>query len=411
MNIKIFKPHEIQKQILRHLYNPEVSFVSVCAGRRLGKTALNVNYSVDVSLRNDNNLTGIIVPSAKQLNDIFSYFLKYFEKAPFVSNIDKTHKIAYLGNNSCIKWLIGSFPSAETIRGNEFNHLILDEVVMMQEKLWTEVLMATMATSLVKPKTLFTSTPKSSGDWFYKNCMKGLDVNERDYRYVHAPSTANPHVRPDFIELMRKTLTQKAFNQEIMAMFSENSGSLFENVSVLTHNENCKYDPNRKYFAGIDTGLIEDYTVVVIVDDQGKVVDHIRINQIDLKKQAKEIYNLLIKWKSPKTLIEINAYSSLIDYIKDCGYKNIETFWTGTGSKSEIIEDLCVVFSNSEILIPNETYFVSEFMSFTYEYNLKTRNITYSAPAGLHDDIVMATAIAFKCRKDNVGKRFFSKVL
>jgi len=108
----------------------------------------------------------------------------------------------------------------------------------------------------------------------------------------------------------------------------------------------------------------------------------------------------LVKNGSPMTYIETNAYSSLIDYITELGYKKIFGFNTNSKSKGEIIDDLCVVFANEEINLIDDKYLLSEFFAFTYNYNIKTRNITYSAPSGLFDDIVLSTAIAFKAKKD-----------
>jgi len=61
---------------------------------------------------------------------------------------------------------------------------------------------------------------------------------------------------------------------------------------------------------------------------------------------------------------------------------------------------LIVAFENREIGIPNNQDLMDEFSFFSYEYNLKTRQIHYSAPQGLHDDMVMSLAIAWRARKE-----------
>jgi hypothetical protein len=42
---------------------------------------------------------------------------------------------------------------------------------------------------------------------------------------------------------------------------------------------------------------------------------------------------------------------------------------------------------------------MGELEAFTYEYNIKTRQIKYSAPIGLHDDYVMSRAICSHAHK------------
>ena len=49
---------------------------------------------------------------------------------------------------------------------------------------------------------------------------------------------------------------------------------------------------------------------------------------------------------------------------------------------------------------------LDELDNYSYIYNPNTRNVSYSAPSGMHDDGVIATALAWHSRKDfsNKGK-------
>lgn len=396
--ITLFAPHKVQKQIIDALEEPEVYFVSVCAGRRLGKSMLNINLSCKFALENDGAKVLIVTPSADQRDVIWNDFLRLFENAPFINKMDRTMKDIYIGNGSIIKFRLGSFPAAESLRGNAFDMIIIDEATMIDEALWTEILMPTLATSTKKPKVLFTSTPKSAGDWFYKQYQFGLDPNMKEYRSIHAPSSSSPYVNLNFLEQMKRALPPNIYRQEIEAEFLSDSGALFENINNCIRKFPRSFGSRR--YAGIDVGVVSDFTVVTIIDEFGNMIDYLRFNQLDLKSAARRIVDFLIKNNSPMTYIETNAYSSLIDYITELGYKKIYGFNTNSKSKGEIIDDLCVVFANEEINLINDKYLVSEFFAFTYNYNIKTRNITYSAPSGLFDDIVLSTAIAFKARKD-----------
>jgi hypothetical protein len=77
----------------------------------------------------------------------------------------------------------------------------------------------------------------------------------------------------------------------------------------------------------------------------------------------------------------------------------IQPFITSSKSKQVIIEDMIVSFENKDISIVGEDWQVAELQAFTYEYNVKTRNIKYSAPVGLHDDYVMSRAITTHAQK------------
>lgn len=77
----------------------------------------------------------------------------------------------------------------------------------------------------------------------------------------------------------------------------------------------------------------------------------------------------------------------------------IQPFVTTSKSKQSIVEDLIVKFENIELGIIGHDWQVNELEVFTYEYNLKTRAIKYSAPVGLHDDYVMSRAITNHAHK------------
>lgn len=401
MKITLFKPHIIQKQIINAVEDPTVNFISVCCGRRLGKSMCNINLATKYALTHDKAKILYLVPSSDQRDTIFNEYLALFEKAPFINKVDNTKKNIHIGNGSIIKFRIGSMPSANSLKGNAFNFVIIDEATLIPQVVWDEILSPTLATTETsKLKILFTSTPKSK-DWFYRMFQKGLDPTNFNYRSIHAPSSSSPFVNPDYLDDMRKSLPANIYKQEILAEFLENSGSLFENISNNISKTKHVLKNGMKYFAGIDTGFVNDSTVVIIIDEMGNIVDHLRFSQMEMKQGAKLVFDILRKWNFPYTLLENNMYQGFYEMLLDLNVRNLELFMTTGKSKTEIIEDLTVIFQNNEIKLIDDEYFISEFFDFGYQYNVKTRTVSYSAPAGLHDDIVMATAIAFKSKKQN----------
>jgi len=114
------------------------------------------------------------------------------------------------------------------------------------------------------------------------------------------------------------------------------------------------------------------------------------------------IVAVLNKYK-PKTLVEANgAQDAIFEQIRNAvNYPktSIKPFVTTSKSKQAIVEDLIVGFENKELSIIGYDWQVSELQTFTYEYNIKTRAIKYSAPVGLHDDYVMSRAITRHAKK------------
>ena len=60
-----------------------------------------------------------------------------------------------------------------------------------------------------------------------------------------------------------------------------------------------------------------------------------------------------------------------------------------------MIEDLIVAFEQQLIGIPNDDALLRELQAFSCVYNPQTQNVKYSAPNGLHDDMVISLAYAY----------------
>ena len=100
------------------------------------------------------------------------------------------------------------------------------------------------------------------------------------------------------------------------------------------------------------------------------------------------------------------AQDAIFEQIKNAVNYNknqIQPFVTTAKSKQSIVEELIVNFENREISIPDNSDLIDELNYFTYEYNLKTRQIHYSAPNGLHDDMVMSLCICLRAKKEMVS--------
>jgi len=102
------------------------------------------------------------------------------------------------------------------------------------------------------------------------------------------------------------------------------------------------------------------------------------------------------------TTIEVNSIGDVVFEQLKPKVKSIYPFVTSNKSKQEIIEGLILDFNEGNIKIPSRKLFQplhDELSYFTYDYNPKTRSIKYGHPNGLHDDTVIALALANYCRK------------
>src|SRR5690606_6958698 len=69
-------------------------------------------------------------------------------------------------------------------------------------------------------------------------------------------------------------------------------------------------------------------------------------------------------------------------------------------SKAELINKLAISIEYKEVSIPNIVTVKNELSAFTYALT-RTGKISYGAPSGFHDDIVIAISMANWYRKEN----------
>jgi len=94
----------------------------------------------------------------------------------------------------------------------------------------------------------------------------------------------------------------------------------------------------------------------------------------------------IIKQYNATTLVEVNNQGDVFYEMLQSRCKNlIHPFVTSSKTKPIIIEDLAVAFEQESISIINEQWLIDELENYSYIYNPNTRNVTYSAPSGLHD--------------------------
>jgi len=388
--LTLYKPHPKQLEIHKAIQGEGKYFV-VSIGRQFGKTLLGENQALKWAIENKNWKVGWVSPTYKQCKKVFKEVVRALGKCPFVVRINNSDLIIELDTGSVI--LFYSAEAYDTIRGETFDGLICDEFAFFKPAAWDEVLKATV---LVKgKKVLIMSTPKGKNQ-FYK--VFNLANDNPQYKSFFGTSYDNPFIDPEEIEDARRSLPEHIFKQEYLAEFLDDGSSVFRNINECINQAN----KTNHLFAGIDLGRADDWTVLTIVNDQDEEVYSNRWRHMDWSAIINNIVAVLNKYK-PKTLVEANgAQDAIFEQIRNAvNYPktSIKPFVTTSKSKQAIVEDLIVGFENKELSIIGYDWQVSELQTFTYEYNLKTRAIKYSAPAGLHDDYVMSRAITRHAKK------------
>ena len=401
MLIELYKPHPKQLEIHEALDRPDIMYCVVPTGRQFGKTILAENQAIKWCLEHKGWNVAWISPTYKQCKKVFREVKNSLGNCPaFSKPPNQSDLIFHFSNGSQL--IFYSAEAYDSIRGESFDAILGDEFRFWNKHAWTEGIKPTL--TVKGKKVLIISTPKGKGEFY--NLFQ-LGKTEPRYISFTADSYSNPYANKEEIDDARRTLPDHIFRQEYLAEFLEDGSEVFPNIKEVC----VKAEKTTLCFAGVDLGRADDYTVLTIVNERNEELYSNRWRHMEWSKIISNVVTVLNEYK-PYTLIEANgAQDAIYEQVRNMvrfEKTKVQPFVTGTKNKQQIVEDLIVCFEQKEIGIIGEEWQIGELQAFSYEYNVKTRQIKYSAPLGLHDDYVMSRAICNHAHKTMKKKGHYS---
>lgn len=207
-----------------------------------------------------------IAPTYQQARDICWLDLKKICQPLTVSVHDTRLEIVIktqTGGTSTI-WLRG-WESIETLRGQKFDFVVIDEVAMMRNfwNNWEQVISPTLLDR--KGDVLFISTPKGFNH-FYD--LFNTELKDKDFKSFHFTSYDNPYMPVEELDRQRISLTPDAFAQEFLAEFKKKQGLVYPEFDRSKH----LFDDHTPYraverIAGVDFGFTNPSVILTIDKD------------------------------------------------------------------------------------------------------------------------------------------------
>ena len=394
MQLTGFTPHTKQREILNTILESKAKYHVVSVGRQFGKSLMGINLLLYWAINHPKSTILWVSPVYSQTSKVQKEISSAIGNHPILTRSNLSSNEMEFATGS--KVIFRSAERYDNIRGFSIDYAIIDEAAFIRKEAWEEAIKPTL---LVKgKKALFLSTPKGK-NWFHDLFQLGKNPDYPQYQCYKGNSYDTPFIQREEIDEARKTLPEGVFKQEYLAEFLDSGGEVFQNIEM--NQFNAWSSGNSPYFAGLDLAKQEDYTVLTILDKEGKIVDYYRNNRVEWSKMVTDILEKLNKWK-PSLLVEVNSIGDVIyEQIKK-KYQNTHPFVTTGKSKTEIVEGLILDFNEQTIKIPNETIYPAlnhEMSIFTYDYNVRTRSVKYGHPPGQHDDTVISLALANYWRK------------
>lgn len=414
ISANLYNPTKHQK-IIHHFCSdahPAKIILSI-AGRQSGKSYCAMYQVIYWLLSNPNCGIMWISKSNSQAQYVFLKLLNALTDAGLVVKKNQGVSSMYIETIGGSTVYVRSAMSEDSLRGySSISKIVMDEASFMPSQIFSEIVLPFLNTKKgnITNKILIATTPKGRLNWVYAEYKKiGVDP---DYAGIRWTVYDNPNIDKTMIELARRNSSERVFNQEYLAMWSDSS-SMYNNVIDCASIPNIQTEPipNERYIMSVDPGLVNDFTSITIMNLKGMVVYIERFRRVTASALKKKIVDLVNKWKPMKTIVESTGIGKPIcSDLKHEHNIHIEEWNTSQTSKEIIVESLANAFDNFAIRIPkNPDYLIKELMDFT-AYPTVRGKIRYESASG-NDDAVMSLAIChfFYKKYSKSGGRYVVK--
>jgi len=280
------------------------------------------------------------------------------------------------------------------LRGVGVDYVVIDEAAFIDEEVWTGCLRPALSDR--QGTALFLSTPRGR-NWFYHAFERGRDNLNNEWQSWTFRTGDNPRIAQSDIDEARRTLPAHIFRQEYEASFLEDGGEVFRSLNrAAIAPVVISPEPGHRYVMGIDFARYTDFTACVVIDQTNKAMVAIdRFHALAWNIQLPRIIALARRWGVESILAETNSMGDPnIEELMRQGLP-ISRFTTTAASKPPLIEGLVAAIENVDLTLLPDATLLSELSTYRYR-NSRSGHTVYEAPSGLHDDTVIALALAWK---------------
>jgi hypothetical protein len=405
--IEVHSPlHPGQEQVMREAKR----FNVLACGRRWGKSHLALELLIIPAL--EGYPTACFQATTKLMSEFWRDLTVIL--APLTARkLEQEHRLELTTGGSVDLW---SLESEGAGRGRRYKTLVVDEAGLVRglDKIWNEDLRPTLAD--YAGSAWFVGTPNGRNG-FWQFFQRGQAEDHPEWMSWTFPSSSNPFLPPGEIEGARAGMPERSYAQEFLAMFVSDGGAVFRRITDAIDRGRTETsiitDRRLAFGCGIDIGRHNDATVITILDSNGvqhyweRFVECSYPRQFEAIKHAMTVLTELanadvdlprnsypLKLQEPSLVLDVTGvgdpiYDALLN-------DSIPVFpYTFTNlSKRRLIDSLAAAFDNSRIRLMDIEVQEQELLAFEVQ-RTATGLERLGAPPGMHDDAVIALALAY----------------
>jgi len=178
--------------------------------------------------------------------------------------------------------------SKDSLRGNSYHMVVLDEYQDLDPELWTAVIRPSLSDT--KGKALFIGTPRGVGS--FSHDMYTMAQQTEDWEAFSFTTIDGGQVDEQEIEEARRDLDERTFNQEYLATFNTYSGTVYYNFNRDHHIKPLNNMDTFEIHCGIDFNYDPmSVAIAVIQNNVVYFIDEINMSGSNTDNVVEELKN------------------------------------------------------------------------------------------------------------------------
>lgn len=340
-------------------------------------------------------------------------------------------------NNTSMEWddresqIVSLAASVDAARSYSATDVYLDEAAHLP---WAEEIYQSLAPTVSGGgRMTVLSTPYGRGNLFHRLWEDSLLLPSWNCHRIHW--SERPEYTHEWAEAERLRHTTRSWAEEYDLSFEESGKNVFteEVIShLITTEPFLSYTPTPPFFAGLDLARYSDYTVLMVVDSSGMVMDLKRFNKATWQIQLDRVVRALRRWKDCTVLCDVSGIGDVIFELFQLHAAAPENHFRCTGfkytteSRAVLMDEFVLAVENEKLKIPaplegedrwdgidplvgggdpssrppQTRALLAELRSFQWDETPGGR-AKPSHPEGGHDDCVQALALAYRLLKEH----------
>lgn len=363
-------------------------FNVLACGRRWGKTLFASLEIAGWEAARFKQRWGWFAPTYKILADAWNQTKYYLE--PCIEKANETDKIIRFKDGGSIEFW--SMVDENAGRSRKYHGIVIDEAGLVAdlESRWHEGIRPTLVD--YRGKAWLCGTPKGR-NFFWQAFTYGQDPLKPDWASWQMPTASNPFIDPREIEAARQ-MPERSFRQEFLAEFIDEAGGVFRGViDVVDRDVVSRSVIGQAVYIGVDLARVEDFTVICVVDATGRQIYHERFNQISWERQIGRICAVAGRFRGAQIWLDSTGVGDpIFEALRGRGL-NVFGYHFTNPAKAALVDSLAMLIEQGRVRlldIPEQT---SELLAYQY-MTTRYMNVRMGAPLGMHDDCVIALALA-----------------